>query len=284
MPERRVEQQSAALPPRVRRQWQAAAATERPGDGTLGLAGQQGRRMVQLQQGLAQRSGVGADLQTQRPLPRARQHLLDLEDAAHALPQAQALETGSGQHDGVVAALIELAQPGIEVAAQRLDAQVRPQVQQLRHAAQAGAADDGALGKLGERRIVVRDEGVARVFALQHGGEHEALRQLHRHVLQRVHRELGAPFGQGGLELLDEQALAADLGERAVENLVAARRHAQQRGRQAQFAGKAGLHMLGLPERQAAFARRDGDGGGHARIIEAAPAPSAGLRHAGAGS
>ena len=73
--------------------------------------------------------------------------------------------------------------------------------------------------------VAVRDEGVARVLALEHGGEREARRQVHRHVLERVDGEVGAAVVERGLELLDEQALAADLGQRAVEDLVAARGH-----------------------------------------------------------
>jgi hypothetical protein len=40
---------------------------------------------------------------------------------------SQALEAGGGQHDGVVLAFVELAQAGVEVAAQRLDLQVGAQ-------------------------------------------------------------------------------------------------------------------------------------------------------------
>jgi mono/diheme cytochrome c family protein len=43
-----------------------------------------------------------------------------------------------------------------------------------------------------------------------------------------MHGEVGRAVEQGRLELLDEQALAADLGQRTVEDLVAARGHAQQ--------------------------------------------------------
>ena len=58
--------------------------------------------------------------------------------------------------------------------------------------------------------------------------EHEAGRQLHRHVLQRMHGQVRAAVFERRLQFLDEQALAADLGQRAVEDLVAARGHAEQ--------------------------------------------------------
>src|SRR5690606_24445245 len=57
---------------------------------------------------------------------------------------------------------------------------------------------------------------------------------------------------------LDEQALAADLGQAPVEDLVAERGHAKQGNPVAARAQKR-LHMLGLPQGQAAFARGDDD-------------------------
>jgi hypothetical protein len=99
---------------------------------------------------LGQHRVVRADLEAQGALTGARQHLVDAEQAAHAGREAEALQAGGGQHDGVVAAFVELAQAGVEIAAQRFDAQVRAQAQQLRDAAQTGTADDRALGQLGQ--------------------------------------------------------------------------------------------------------------------------------------
>jgi hypothetical protein len=63
-----------------------------------------------------------------------------------------------------------------------------------------------------------------------------------------------AAVEQRGFEFLHEQALAAHLGQRPVEDLVAARGHAQQ----LHFAGRiegfeTGLDVLGLPQGEAAF-------------------------------
>ena len=74
-----------------------------------------------------------------------------------------------------------------------------------------------------ERAIAVGDEGVARILARGDRREREARRQVGRHVLHRMHREVGAAVGHRVLQLLDEQALAADLVEAAVD---AARRRA----------------------------------------------------------
>jgi hypothetical protein len=94
-------------------------------------------------------------------------------------------------------------------------------------AAQAAGAHDRAGRQLVEAGVLVGDEGVARVFALEHGGQRKAFRQLHRHVLERMDRQVGAPLEHGRFELLDEQALAADLGQGAVEDLVATGCHSE---------------------------------------------------------
>ena len=147
---------------------------------------------------------------------------------ANARLQVQALEAGGGQHDGVVPALVELAKPGVQVAAQGLDVQVGPQGLEQHQPAQAGRADHGALRQFGQRCKIIGHKGVARVFARQDAGQREAFGQVHRHVLERMHRQVGPAFAQRDFKLLDEQALAADLAERAVQNLVAQGGHAQQ--------------------------------------------------------
>jgi hypothetical protein len=74
-----------------------------------------------------------------------------------------------------------------------------------------------------------------------------------------VHRDVGPAFFQRGFEFLDEQALAAHLAERAVEDLVALGRHAQQ-GDGVAARLQQPTHVLGLPQGKAAFAGGDGDG------------------------
>ncbi len=183
--------------------------------------------MVQGRQQRHQVDTVAAfrDFNRQRALARRRQAGLGIEHRADAVGQAQALEAGGSEDDGGVFAAIELAQPGIEVAAQRLDDQVGEAGGDQRLAAQAAGADDRAVGQVGQGGVVVGDKGVARVFALEHRAHHEPFGQLHRHVLEAVHGQVGATFGHRHFEFFDEQTLAADLGQGAVEDLIAARRH-----------------------------------------------------------
>ncbi len=123
------------------------------------------------------------------------------------------------------------------------------------------------------------DEGIAGVFALQHGTEREAGGQFHRHVLERMHGQVGAALFQGGFKLLDEQPLAADLGQRTVEDLVATGGHAQQFDLQPEPGAQQVAYMFGLPQGKAAFAGGDDGGVGHgACIIASRPGPAAGAQ------
>ena len=201
---------------------------------------------------------VGPHLDAERALPRGRQHRVDIERNPDPVLEPEPLEPGRGQHDRVVQALVELAQAGVEVATQRLDSQIRPQRPQQHDAAQARRADHGALRQLLERGVAWRHQRVARVFAREHAGQRETVGQVHRHILERVHRDIGATVFERGLELFHEQALATHLAERAIEDLVAARGHAEQRDRMAPFLQQ-GLHVFRLPEGQTAFARGDHD-------------------------
>ena len=90
-----------------------------------------------------------------------------------------------------------------------------------------------------------------------------------------MHRQMRAAFFQRVLELLDEQPLAAHLRQGAVEDLVALRRHAEQLDAHAEARHEQVAHMLGLPQGQAALARGDDDGFGHAAILAARPAATA---------
>ncbi len=172
--------------------------------------------------------------------------------------QPQALEARGGQHNGFVLAFVELAQPGVEVAAQRFDAQVGAQRLQQHGAAQARCAHHRALGQVVQAGVARRDKGVARILAFHHAGEQHAFGQFHRNVLERVHGDVGAAVFQRSFELFHEKALAAHLGERAVKNLVAQRGHAQQADLVAACCEQ-GLHMFGLPQGQTAFAGGDDD-------------------------
>ena len=116
---------------------------------------------------------------------------------------------------------VALGEPRVDVAAQVDDLQVGPAMQELGASAQRRGADDGALPQVGDALDVARDQHVARILARQEGGDDEARRLRRRHVLHAVHRGVDAAREQRLLDLLDEQALAAGLGQRPVLDDVA---------------------------------------------------------------
>jgi len=84
--------------------------------------------------------------------------------------------------------------------------------------------DDRSCRQLIDRQagvFGVQQQCVARVVSRRDGANDAAIRQARRHVLERVDRDIDVATQQGVLELLREQALVADLGERHVQHLVA---------------------------------------------------------------
>jgi hypothetical protein len=93
--------------------------------------------MIELPQ---QRDRVGVvrpALQAKRSLADGRQHPGGVEDVRDRRAQAQPLQARLSQDQGVEAVLVELAQTGLDVAANVEEAQVRPTMPQLRTSPQA---------------------------------------------------------------------------------------------------------------------------------------------------
>ncbi|OIQ74534.1 hypothetical protein GALL_438120 [mine drainage metagenome] len=231
--------------------------------------------MVERRQRLRQIGSVGARFDAQRRLPHCGQHVLRIDQGANPRLQPQPLQAGSGQQDAGIPPFVELAQPGVEIAAQRFDAQLRKTRPDLRLPPQAGRAHHRARGHVGQAGMAAAHPGVARILAFHHGSERKPRRQIHRHILQRMHRQIGEALLHCHFEFLDEQPLAADLRQRPVENLVALGGHAENAHlasgieRLQQIA-----HVLGLPQGKAAFARGDDEGlrrsergGSHVQIL-----------------
>ena len=189
----------------------------------------------------------------QRSLADGGAHHIRRQDFRDAAAPAEALQAGGGQQDGVVLACIELAQARIQIAAHRFHGEVRTELAQLRGAAQRAGSDPGAGGQIGQRAA---HHGVARVLALGHGGQHQARGQLGGQILQAVHGEIGAAVEQGFLNLLGEQALGPDLGERHIGDLVAGGLDDFDAARKP-GGGELPLHPTGLPQGKLRTARCD---------------------------
>ena len=66
-----------------------------------------------------------------------------------------------------------------------------------------------------------KDQGVARILPLERASEHDARWQRRLQILEAVNCEIDAPLVEGFMDLLGEQALAADLGEAAILHSIA---------------------------------------------------------------
>ena len=156
------------------------------------------------------------------------------------------------------AAIGQLAQPCIDIAAQRHHVQIRALVEQLRLSTQAGRADGDAFGQIGQTRFAIaRDQHVARVLPFQQGAQHDPVGQDSRHILHRMDRKGGATIQLGFVDLLGEEALAARFDQGAVLDAVAGRDKAENGeaalsvlAGQAALRGEFRLHIAGLDKGQ----------------------------------
>ncbi|MGF6740317.1 hypothetical protein OKW47_004063 [Paraburkholderia atlantica] len=183
--------------------------------------------MMQRREPCGEVRAIGANLDAERALSRRGQTILGIEQRADTIGETETLQPGRGQNDRRVVAAIELGESGIEIAAQRPHVEMRIAHAQHRLAPQTRGADHGTGRQRGERVVLIGHERVARVLALHDGGQRETGGQLHRHVFQRMHREVGAAIGERGFELFDEEPLATHLRQRAIENLITACRHSE---------------------------------------------------------
>ena len=74
--------------------------------------------------------------------------MVGVEVGADAVEQGEPLQARRGQHDAVEAVRADLADPGVDVAADLREPQVGPERQQLGAAAGAAGAEEGAFGQL----------------------------------------------------------------------------------------------------------------------------------------
>ena len=132
---------------------------------------------------------VGAGLERQRALARRRGHLLGSSSKRDLVRAAEPPQAGGREHHAVEVPVGELAEPGVDVAAQLLDLAGR--------AAGRGAASGGAGWRCRSgrppadrlERVGLADEGVAGVLASGTPAI-SSPRELAGQVLGRVHAEV----------------------------------------------------------------------------------------------
>ena len=96
------------------------------------------------------------------PLPRRRRDERGGQDLVDAVRAAEPGQARDGEHERVGVAAIELGEPGVDVAVERLDIEVRPHRAKERGPARAVGPDPRAIGQRRERRAAhPADERVA---------------------------------------------------------------------------------------------------------------------------
>ncbi len=104
------------------------------------------------------------------------------------------------------------------------------------------------------------DRCIMWILARRSGDDAKLRREHGRQILHRVDGDVDAPLEQRLLQLLDEEALAADIGERGGENFIAAGVDWNDFDREARRRGGNGVaHHLGLDDRKLAGPRSDSE-------------------------
>ena len=181
----------------------------------------------------------------------------------------QTVQPGHGQKGRHGHALVQFAHPGLHIAAEFDQLQIRPAQFQLRPPPQRGRADHRALRQIGQAGKARRNKAIAHIFARQIAIQHQPVRLDGRHVLHRMHGDVDAAVQQRLFDLAREQAFAANFFQRLVQHLIA--RHLDDHNlkggfRQGKGRHQAAPHLMRLPKRQrrttGADLQRLG-GGGH---------------------
>ncbi len=120
---------------------------------------------------------------------------------------AEALESRAREHDRLELALLELAQPRVDIAAERHDRDVGAQREQLRAAPQAARADTRAAREAGQRARSA--QAVERISSSGASGQLETLGEDSGHVLRGVHCQIDLAHQQRIVDPVDPAALIA---------------------------------------------------------------------------
>ena len=202
---------------------------------------------------------VGAAFDADGALADGGQENFGREDFGDAMRQAEAIESGFGEHDGVVFTAFDFAEARVHVAAEVANVEIGAKMKELRATAETAGADASAFAKSGKIGAVVGDEAVADVFAAQNRGKRKAGRRFCRNVFDAVNGDVDGIVEQSFFELFDEDSLPADFGERSLREFVATRFDDDDFAFDAGGLEDLAADELGLPLGEEAAARADAE-------------------------
>jgi hypothetical protein len=247
------EPKASGLDPRQRADRRPARSVERGQERPLG--GKRGPGFAIADRGKhgtgSRVAGPGGD--GDGALPGRRRPRVGIDQAGDPARQAEPRQTCGAEQDRIGTAVVQPGDAGADVAAQAHHLQIGTGAQGERRSPERRGADRGPGCKVAEPLRRGCDEGVARVAALQAGGDDRTFGEPCLHVLGRMHRRVDAPVAQRLVEFPGEQALAAGLGDRPLAESVAggADRHdGDRRGRQHAGGDERPADLLRLGESQ----------------------------------
>jgi hypothetical protein len=203
-------------------------------------------------------------------LPRRREHRRRGDALSDPVLEPQPDEAGRRQQDrSPLGVRIEFGQPGVHVPAEIDDPEVRPVIQQLRPPPETAGGQDGAVRDSRPADRLVADQRISRILPLAHGPQHDAVGQIGRQILERMHREIDAAIQQGVIDLPGEQGPAADPSQRNIGHHVSGGPDVHSLGCLA-GCGEQRAHTLGLPPRKRAASGADANG--NAKRCQGSPA------------
>jgi hypothetical protein len=124
------------------------------------------------------------------------------------------MHAGRREHDGVVVRTLGFAQAGVDVAADVLDVDVRPQPANLDVAPPRGRADYRLVRQCLQRHAVPGHQHVPRIVPQRKGDDRRQRVNARRQILRRVHRGVDLAPQERFLELTREDTSPTDLTQR----------------------------------------------------------------------
>jgi len=215
----------------------------------------------------AQYAIVGAALHRQCALAGRGHHHALVQDLVLADRDAEATQSGEGQHRGVVLAFVHLPQSRVDVPADLARHDIGSHRPQESGAPRARGPHDSPLGERGQAAPMRRDEHVPGIRTRRHGCNDETIALGRWQVLERVHCDVDLSTEQRLLDSPDEHAVP-QLTDRPL-TAIAGRVQDPDLG----VLADAGRDELRLRERERAAPRADDDG--HDSIPKSSRAASA---------
>ena len=210
------------------------SAAERSHQRTFGRQRPASRLIMQRSQRRPNRLIVKANLSGNNTLTGGRNALFEWNGGRDPRAKTKPPEAGTGQHQGVEGAGIELCQAGIDVAADGTERCAWQEGFELRAAANTAGADGCAgpearkdLGRCHVTQGSREDDAVAWIFAREAGGDGQTLGKLDWQILRAVDGQIGIAAQQCIFEFFDELPLAVVAGDGPMLRAIASRHECQ---------------------------------------------------------